>query len=220
MSKSFREIITHSTIKMKLIVFLLCLVSSVSLAQPIKQFNEEKSKIDQRLMLGLGSWATANFIASGIGWATVKEGEAKSFHQMNVMWNAVNLGLAIPGYIKAKKEVPTDNLAETMKAQRKTQNIFLFNSGLDVAYVGSGFLLRSLADKNVAKRDQYNGFGNGMIMQGGFLLLFDLTAYSIHKYHSKHALNNTTQTLEMSSNGLGIRWNLGTKPFFRNQAFL
>ena len=205
---------------MKLFFFLLFFVSSVSFAQPIKQFNEDKSRIDQRLMLGLGSWAVSNFVASDIGWAKVPTGEAHYFHQMNVMWNAVNLGLAIPGYLKARKEVPTDNFAETMKAQRKTENIFLFNTGLDVVYVGSGFLLRSLADKNVAKRDQYNGFGTGMIMQGGFLFLFDLTAYSIHKYHGKHALNNTSQTLEMSSNGLGIKWNLGTKPFSRNQVFL
>ncbi len=88
---------------MKLIFFLLCLVPSVAFAQPLKQFNQEKSSIDQRLMVGLGSWATANFIVSGIGWATTTtKGEAHYFHQMNVMWNVVNLGLAIPGYIKAK----------------------------------------------------------------------------------------------------------------------
>ena len=205
---------------MKLFCFVLFFVSSVSLAQPIKQFNEDKSRIDQRLMLGLGSWATANFIASGIGWATVKEGEAKSFHQMNVMWNVVNLGLAIPGYIKAKKEVPTDNLAETMKAQRKTQNIFLFNSGLDVVYVGSGFLLRSLADKNVAKSDQYNGFGNGMIMQGGFLFLFDLSAYAIHKYHAKHGMPQATMSIRMSANGTGVTWNIGNQSVSKHQVFL
>jgi hypothetical protein len=205
---------------MKLFLLLLFLVSSVSFSQPLNQFHAEKSRIDQRLMLGLGSWAVSNFVASGIGWAKVPAGEAHYFHQMNVMWNVVNLGLAIPGYIKAKNEIPPQTLSETMRLQRKTENIFLFNTGLDVVYVGSGFLLRNLAVKNADKQDQYNGFGNGMIMQGGFLFLFDLTAYAIHKYHAKHGMPKASMSIRMSSNGTGITWNLGTKPFSRNQAFL
>ena len=205
---------------MKLFLLLLFFVSSVSFAQPLSQFHAEKSRIDQRLMLGLGSWAVSNFVASGIGWAKVLAGEAHYFHQMNVMWNVVNLGLAIPGYIQAKNEIPPQTLSETMRLQRKTENIFLFNTGLDVVYVGSGFLLRNLAVKNADKQDQYNGFGNGMIMQGGFLFLFDLTAYAIHKYHSKHGMPKASMSIRMSSNGTGITWNLGTKPFSRNQAFL
>ena len=53
-------------------------------------------------MLGLGSWAGLNILGSGIGWATSTNGQNKSFHQMNVMWNVVNLGLSIPGYFRAK----------------------------------------------------------------------------------------------------------------------
>lgn len=107
-----------------------------------------------------------------------------------------------------------------MRLQRKTENIFLFNTGLDVLYVSSGFLLRNLADKNVVKQDQYNGFGNGMIMQGGFLFLFDLTAYTIHKYHAKHGMPQASMSIRMSSNATGVTWNLGTKPFSRNHLFL
>jgi hypothetical protein len=171
-------------------------------------------------MLGLGSWAVTNFIVSGIGWATVPDGEARYFHQMNVLWNTVNLGLAIPGYFKAKKEVPPHTLAETMRLQRKTENIFLLNTGLDVLYVGSGFLLRNMADKNGIKKDQYNGFGNGMLMQGGFLFLFDLTAYAIHKYHAKHGMPQASMSIRMSSNGTGLTWNVGMKSVSRNHLFL
>lgn len=87
-------------------------------------------------------------------------------------------------------------------------------------YVGSGFLLRSLADKNVAKRDQYNGFGNGMLMQGGFLFLFDLTAYAIHKYHAKHGMPKASMSIRMSSNGTGITWNVGNQSVSKHQVFL
>lgn len=196
---------------MKLIFFLLFLVSSVSFAQPLKQFNEEKSRIDQRLMIGLGSWATANFIVSGIGWATTTKGEAHYFHQMNVMWNVVNLGLAIPGYIKAKNTVQPSSLTETLRLQRKTENIFLINTCLDVVYMGSGLLLRNMAEKNVDKQTQFNGYGNSLLMQGGFLFLFDLTAYSIHKYHAKHGMPSASMSIRMSSNGLGLQWTVGNK---------
>jgi hypothetical protein len=205
---------------MRLIFFLLFIAPGVSFAQLLEQFNEEKSKIDQRLMIGLGSWATSNIIESGIGWATTTKGEAHYFHQMNVLWNTVNLGLAIPGYLKAKKEVPPHTLAEAMRLQRKTENIFLVNTGLDVLYVSSGFLLRNLAEKNAVKKDQYNGFGNGLIMQGGFLFLFDLTAYAIHKYHAKHSMPQASMSIRMSSNGTGVTWNIGANQYTRNKLFL
>ena len=205
---------------MKALCIVLAFIPVLALAQPIVVFNEERLHTDQRLMLGLGSWAVSNFIVSGIGWATVPGGEARYFHQMNVLWNTVNLGLAIPGYLKAKKEVPPHTLAETMRLQRKTENIFLLNTGLDVLYVSSGFLLRNLADKNVVKKDQYNGFGNGMIMQGGFLFLFDLTAYAIHKYHAKHGMPKASMSIRMSSNGTGVAWCVATKSVPRNHLFL
>ena len=158
-------------------------------------------------MIGLGSWATANFIGSGIGWATAPNEEMKYFHQMNVMWNTVNIALAIPGYIKAKRESREISFFETISAQHKTEKIFLINSGLDIAYISGGLLLRSAAKTNLEKQDQFNGFGNGLILQGGFLLVFDLTAYFIHNRHRKKALNPLIENIELSDNGIGFKWN-------------
>lgn len=217
MIKSIQESITKTKTEMKHFLFFLVFIPSVSFAQPLNQFNEEKSRIDQRLMIGLGSWATANFIVSGIGWAKVPSGEAHYFHQMNVMWNVVNLGLAIPGYIKAKNEIPPQNLTETMRLQRKTENIFLVNTGLDVVYMGSGLLLRNMAAKNVDKQAQYNGYGNSLLMQGGFLLLFDLTAYAVHKHHAKYGMPKASMSIRISSNGFGVAWNVGNQSVSRHQ---
>jgi hypothetical protein len=202
-------------IMMKSVLLILYIVPVVALSQPLKQFNDEKSRIDQGLMLGLGSWAVSNFVASGIGWATVPEGEAHYFHQMNVLWNTVNLGLAIPGYLKAKNTAQPSTLTETMQLQRKTENIFLMNTGLDVVYMGSGLLLRTMAAKNVDKQAQFNGYGNSLLMQGGFLFLFDLTAYAIHKHHAKHAMPRASMSIRISSSGFGITWNVGTHKYSR-----
>lgn len=90
---------------MRLFLLSFIFYTSSSLAQPLLQFNQERIQKDKRLMLGLGSWASANFLVSGVGWATVPKGEAYYFHQMNVLWNTVNIGLAIPGYFNAKKSL-------------------------------------------------------------------------------------------------------------------
>ena len=68
---------------MKLTLFLVFFSSFISFAQPLQNFNKERTQIDKHLMIGLGSWATSNFVVSGIGWATVPKSEAYYFHQMN-----------------------------------------------------------------------------------------------------------------------------------------
>jgi hypothetical protein len=201
---------------MKLILFLVFFSTIILSAQPLQNFNKERAQIDKHLMIGLGSWATSNFVVSGIGWATVPKSEAYYFHQMIVLWNSVNIALAVPGYLKAKNDVRTLTLSETNKAQRKTQNIFLINTGLDVVYISSGFLLRNSAQSNLSNKDRFNGFGNALFLQGGFLFIFDLTAYAIHKCHGNKFLNK----LEKSPNGLGLTWNIGKESTFRNQRFL
>ena len=195
---------------MKALLLLFMLKSTMLFSQKLIHFNEERLKTDQHLMIGLGSWATANFIGSGIGWATTSSEEMKSFHQMNVMWNTVNIALAIPGYIKARKENPNMSFYQTITAQQKTEKVFLINSGLDVGYISAGFLLRSAAQNNLDKQDQFNGFGSGLILQGGFLLVFDLTAYFIHNRHRKKSLYPLIKNIEISNNGLGVKWNLQT----------
>ena len=193
---------------MKILLLLTLITPSICFSQSLTDYNKTRLKTDQRLMIGLGSWATANFIGNGIGWATAPNEEMKSFHQMNVMWNTVNIALAVPGFIKAKRENPELSFFKTIEAQQKTEKIFLINSGLDIAYISSGLLLRSAAKTNLAKQDQFNGFGNGLILQGGFLLVFDLTAYFIHNRHRKKSLNPLIENIELSDNGIGLKWNL------------
>ena len=170
---------------MRTIIFILFLATFAVQAQDLPSFNQARLKTDQHLMLSLGTWAGANISAGSIGWATAQQPELKAFYQMNVMWNAVNLGLAVPGYFRARNTKAVLSLSQTLSEQQKTERIFLFNTGLDVAYMTAGFLLRSMALNNQAKATQLNGFGNGLILQGSFLFAFDLTAFAIHHRHGK-----------------------------------
>lgn len=193
---------------MKSVLLICFFTTSLVFSQDLSEYNTKRSNIDQRLMLTLGSWATVNFTGGGIGWASSQGGEAKYFHQMNVMWNTVNLGLAIPGYIKAKRSNVSMVFSQTLEEQQRTEKILLFNVGLDVTYMTAGFLLRNEAKYNLEKRDQFNGFGNSLLLQGGFLFLFDIAAHAIHANHRKKGLNPIINRLSMSSTGIGFRWEL------------
>jgi hypothetical protein len=200
-----------------LLVLIGILLALQSNAQSLAQFNNERNQTDKRLMIGLGTWATSNFIASGIGWATVPAGEQRYFHQMNVLWNTVNIGLAIPGYLKARKANSALSFSETIRTQHQTEKIFLINSGLDIAYMAGGLLLKSSSIANVSKQHQFNGYGNSLLLQGGFLFLFDLTAYIIHNNHSKKSLDKLLNSVQFSSTGIGFQWNLNSNLLSSNK---
>lgn len=189
-------------------IIIFAFLSSTSVYGQLQDYNAQRYKTDKNLMIGLGSWASLNIVGSGIAWAIAQNEEMKNFHQMNVMWNVVNLGLAIPGFIKAKNGKKELTFFETLEEQRKTETIFLINSGIDIAYMSAGLLLRSKASAALDKEDQFRGYGNSLLVQGGFLLLFDWIAYNIHRKHSKNELSPLIRSLDVSDNGLGIKFNL------------
>ena len=193
---------------MKIILFIIFISSQYVFAQIPTDYNKQRNDIDKKLMLTLTTWSSANIIASSIGWASAENGEAKYFHQMNVMWSAINIGLALPGYFKARNSNSQISLGNTFRKQSETEQAYLFNTGLDIAYVTAGFLLKSEGKHNIPKQAQFNGFGNGLLLQGGFLFLFDLSAYIIHRHHAT-LLNPTLERLTMSSSGIGLNWRIG-----------
>jgi hypothetical protein len=191
-----------------LLLFTLLCISITGKAQTLLSFNTERQQIDQQLMIGLGTWAASNFALSGYGWATAANEEVKYFHQMNVMWNTVNLGLALPGYFRAKNANLGLNEAQSWAAQQKTQKIFLVNSALDLGYMASGFLLKQQNSPDASKQAQFEGYGNSLLLQGGFLLLFDLSAYWIHQHHGHGFQQQKLAHLQLGTSGICVKWQL------------
>lgn len=171
-------------------------------------FNQERLNTDKNLMLTLGSWSIANAGVSAYGWSAT-DNEAKYFHQMNVMWSGINLALAVPGYIKAIQTEPTAmSASDILDAQHRSEKVFLFNAGLDVGYVATGFFLKQRALNDLGNYHRFRGWGNAIILQGGFLFLFDLAAYLIHANHRKRGVNPLLNKLELSDNGVGFKWRI------------
>ena len=203
-----------------LLVSFLVFIFNCSFGQQYVPFNTTRVEVDKKLMLGLGTWATTNFIASGIGWTQAKTTESQYFHQMNVMWNLVNIGLAIPGYVKASKARTDLTYEQTLQQQKKTEKIFLINTCLDVAYVSSGLLLLHKSKETSSVEQRQSGYGKSILLQGGFLFLFDLTAYLTHKTHGKALINSSMGSIGMSPTGIGLSWNIPPVTLTKNHRFL
>lgn len=155
--------------------------------------NRRRLQINRRGMLGLIGWSVANIAVGAYGWS-VTDDKAKYFHQMNVMWNGVNALIGGFGYYGALNENPEGlTPIETIEKTRRFQQILVFNAGLDVAYTAGGAGLRALGQER--GNEQYLGYGNSVMLQGGFLLLFDAILWGLHEASISDYKVNITQAL-------------------------
>ena len=147
----------------------------------LRQFSEQRINHQKTLGLALGGYALANIAVGSIA-AGQTLGETKEFHKMNVYWNLFNLGIAGAGLLGSRKRAADgETLADAVRQHENMKQILLLNSGLDVAYVVGGAYLRERANTHPDKADQLRGYGSSIMVQGGFLLAFDLVNYFIFK---------------------------------------
>jgi hypothetical protein len=187
------------------LLFLLSGIYFSTLAQSaeLTEFNQKRLQINKIGMLTLGGWALGNMgtAAFAIGKAS---GSNKHFHQMNLYWNVVNLALAGFGYYGAVSgNAHTYDLFNSVKEQYSMEKILLFNAGLDVGYMLGGLYLMERAKNNLHRQEMFKGFGQSIIMQGGFLFLFDLSMYLIHHSQEK-MLKNLIDAVSFQGNSLRI----------------
>ncbi len=127
----------------------------------------------------LGIWAIANILTGAIGRSRL-QGQNSYFHQMNMIWNFVNIGIAAAGYyFSVYSEVPAD-AAALLSDQIFFQKTLLFNAGLDLAYITGGFYLIERAKNTKKKPERLKGYGKSIILQGIFLFVFDVLLHTIH----------------------------------------
>ena len=194
--------------KLLLISFLLFLNfnTSAQIQEDLNTFNKERLSIQKKGMVVLGSWAVGNIAVGIIGYQS-SEGSVAELHKMNAIWNTINLALAIPGYIGAKKGKFDLPFRKTYKEQTGVEKTFLFNAGLDVAYILGGLYSTEKAKNQTSqsKHDTQLGYGNSIMFQGAFLLLFDVTMYRIHASHGNKKLAGYLDKIVIGHNGVGFR---------------
>ncbi|WP_428667738.1 DUF6992 family protein [Runella sp.] len=195
----------------KLFIGLLMLLGSLqfTLAQSISTLSEitqHQAKIQRAGMWTLAGWSAANLAVSGIaiGQST---GSTRYFHEMNLYWNAVNVGIAGVGLLSLRKKASSPTLSSAVKSHYALQKTLLFNAGLDVAYVTGGLWLldKSKFETNITRQDRFRGFGQAVIVQGGFLLIFDVTNYLLHRADSPR-LHQLLDKVALNGNGVSLRF--------------
>jgi hypothetical protein len=159
-------------------------------------------------MYVLGSWATINVALSALQLSRTR-GSTQAFHQMNLGWGAINLGLAGIGiWNSTHGSINNLDLFASQEELHKIQRTFLFNAGLDVGYMVAGLWMRDRSHYVTKNTDRMRGFGQSILLQGAFLFVFDLGAYFYHKPLIQELKPlfppNTEVRIGMIPHGLGL----------------
>ena len=186
-----------------LIIPFVQMFAQDSISDSLFAFHQNRMNINKSAMLVLGGWAAGNILLGTYG-NFKSTGEAKYFHQFNAMWNVVNLGIASFGYFNAINSDPASMTnVEIIKDFNSLQNFLLLNAGLDVAYIATGFYLKERS-KNSSSSERLRGYGNSLLLQGGFLLVFDVALYFIHQSNADINLYPHLESLLAGGVGVGV----------------
>lgn len=195
--------------KYLILAFGLMFITDMAFGQGelLAEVDQRRIQLNKINMSVLGTWAVGNIVGSGI-LRSQTQGSTRYFHEMNVIWNIVNLGLAAGGLYGAFTEDPSSySLEQTYAAQQQIEKILLFNLALNGTYITAGALMRERS-KNIldddVKRDRFKGYGTSLMVQGGFLLLFDLTQFILHHQHATPKLREVLEGIEVNGNGIGM----------------
>lgn len=170
------------TLIILLFAFLLCAQAE---SEALLTLNQTRLEITRIHAFVLGGWALANIIIGGYWTYKLEDGVTEAFHHMNAAWNLVNLGVAWAILHSATQSYPiVYDLGLSIMKHFQSQKLMMLNIGLDVSYTLAGLLLFEHS-KNAKKLNYLiKGFGISLMMQGAFLLLLDITFYSIYSSYN------------------------------------
>lgn len=186
------------------LILILFLFSFDALAQipSISNAYEKDVKIRKTGMAILGTWAVGNMISGAIG-RNQATGQTAYFHEMNLIWNVVNLGIAGAGYyFTATADMP-ENASALLNDHVIFQKTLLFNAGLDLAYIAGGFYLIERAKNTTNKPERLKGYGKSVVLQGSFLFVFDIILHTIHSKQSSQ-ISDFLSRVHFGPNQVGI----------------
>ena len=173
----------------------------------LNSFNEKRQRIDKTGLKILAGYSAANIIYGSIA-ASQSSGSNKYFHQMNAIWNGVTLGILSVGYLTSKKDGNL-SLAQTIKKQHGVEKLFLFNAGLDLAYIAGGAYMYEKSKNSYKKPERLKGYGQSVMLQGTVLLAFDVVMYAIYNKQGKK-LDGLLEKIQIGAteNGIGFSYGL------------
>lgn len=125
----------------------------------------------KRLTTRLLVWSALSVVAGAIlQWAAAPFWRA--FGQQGLGWGVIDAGIALLGQRGLTRKLARGYPAsEQIKDTRMLRRVLWVNAGLDVLYVAGGL---KLMDTGGRRDERARGHGAGIVLQGAFLLIFDL----------------------------------------------
>lgn len=180
---------------------LFCSTTIFCQQADLNQINIERQSIDKTGFKVLTAYGLANILYGSIA-SHSATGSDKYFHKMNAIWNGVTLGIVGVTFLTAKKEGVL-SYSNSLLKQNNTEKLFLFNAGLDIAYIAGGAYMKERSKTSTGNSDRLLGYGQSIMLQGSALLLFDGIMYSIHNHHGRK-LNKLAGNVQLASTDNGI----------------
>lgn len=156
---------------------MLALMMAATLAaQPLdlEGWNRDRLKTSQVGMIVLGAWAAANMGTGVVGFTAERDERLRFLHLGNLVWNAVNLGLAVNTLIREWSLNPAAlDAKQSLEASEQIEKVFFINGALDLGYLAAAVFLWQRGEATGDAR--LIGLGQSLVIQGSFLVLFDVT---------------------------------------------
>lgn len=168
------------------------------------QFHAQKSyDLQKKGMIFLGSWAALNILSGSTAYF-LSEKSTKYFHQMNAGWNIVNAGIAgFALYNISRIDASALSYTQSLNKLQNLDKFLLLNTGLDVGYMAAGAWLWERGIRKNSSR--LEGYGKSLIVQGGFLLAFDLILYLLHSPITSDLIQ-LTENVSVTASGFRINF--------------
>lgn len=176
---------------MSLALALTVVVSAAPIDLPA--WNAERLQT-QGIGLGvLGGWAVSNIAVGAVGAALAKDERVRWVHLGNLLWNTVNLALSVVGLAQQWNADPARfDAKQSLEASSTSAAVFGINAGVDLGYLASGAFLWQRGE---AKGDaRMVGVGQALLLQGGFLLVFDTVMAVLQSVLTTRLMNGLTIT--------------------------
>jgi hypothetical protein len=119
----------------------------------------------------LGAWAAASVGVGGALLALADGAAARAFGLQFLVWGAIDGAIAIAGALALRRAHARGAVADPERAppeRRRLRRLLWVNAGLDVGYVAVAIGILALW-----RTPEGLGHGLGVLVQGGFLLVFD-----------------------------------------------
>jgi len=138
-------------------------------------------------MAALTTWGVGNLVAGTAWWLTTPgDRSARYFHQMNALWNTVNVTLGVIGLVSSRRDGASTPIDVSVHRSKRSQQIFAINLALDFGYIAAGALTWDIGVSRQHLRAI--GYGQSVVLQGGFLLIFDAVMLGLHQRHLERFL--------------------------------